>query len=127
LIREPTGELPGPGSIGREALFLMRGLVLHRRVQRVFTETAESFLFNATPPRDFPSGALFIPTIPSTDHVNRPELRLDRVRIQAGGRRTLNLPRVLVADDNPNLLKAEIALLRSDFDVVGTAADGELW
>ena len=50
----------------------MRGLVLHRRVQRVFTETAESFLFNANPPRDFPSGALFIPTIPSTDHVNRP-------------------------------------------------------
>ena len=36
----------------------------------------------------------------------------------------MNLPRVLLADDNPDLLKAEIALLSPDFDVVGTAADG---
>jgi DNA-binding NarL/FixJ family response regulator len=36
----------------------------------------------------------------------------------------LNLPRVLLADDNPDLLKAELALLSPDFDVVGTAADG---
>ena len=35
VIREPTGQLPGPRSIGREASFSMSGLVLHRRVQRV--------------------------------------------------------------------------------------------
>ena len=56
--------------------------------------------------------------------MNLPGLQLDRVRIHAGGRRTLNLPRVLLADDNPDLLKAEIAILSPDFDVVGTAADG---
>jgi DNA-binding NarL/FixJ family response regulator len=56
--------------------------------------------------------------------VNLPGLQLDRVCIHAGGRRTLTLPRVLLADDNPDLLKAEIALLSPDFDVVGTAADG---
>jgi CheY-like chemotaxis protein len=44
--------------------------------------------------------------------------------MHAGGRRTLNLLRILLADHNPDLLKAEIALLSPDFDVVGTAADG---
>jgi DNA-binding NarL/FixJ family response regulator len=33
-------------------------------------------------------------------------------------------PRVLLADDHPDLLKATTALLKSQFDVVGTAADG---
>ncbi len=53
-----------------------------------------------------------------------PGLQLDGVHIHANGRRTLNLPRVLLADDHPALLKAEIALLSPDFEVVGTAADG---
>jgi DNA-binding NarL/FixJ family response regulator len=33
-------------------------------------------------------------------------------------------PRVLLADDHPALLNATTALLRSQFDVVGTAKDG---
>ena len=33
-------------------------------------------------------------------------------------------PRVLLADDHPALLEATTALLKSQFDVVGTAADG---
>jgi DNA-binding NarL/FixJ family response regulator len=37
---------------------------------------------------------------------------------------TLIRPRVLLADDHQALLEAEIALLSSYFDVVGTAADG---
>jgi DNA-binding NarL/FixJ family response regulator len=37
---------------------------------------------------------------------------------------TLKRPRVLLADDNPPLLAAAIALLTPHFDVVGTAADG---
>jgi DNA-binding NarL/FixJ family response regulator len=56
--------------------------------------------------------------------VNLPGLQLDRVHIHAGGRRTLNPPRVLLADDHQGLLKAEVDLLSADFDVVGTAADG---
>ncbi len=36
----------------------------------------------------------------------------------------MNPPRVLLADDHPVLLKAEIALLSPYFDVVGTASDG---
>jgi len=56
--------------------------------------------------------------------VNLPGLQVDRVHIHAGGRPTLNLPRVLLADDHPALLKAEIDLLSAYFDVVGTAADG---
>lgn len=36
----------------------------------------------------------------------------------------LNPPRVLLADDHPALLEAEIALLSPHFDVVGTAANG---
>jgi DNA-binding NarL/FixJ family response regulator len=47
------------------------------------------------------------------------------VHIDAGGRPTLNSPRVLLADDHHALLKAEIDLLSAaSFDVVGTAADG---
>jgi DNA-binding NarL/FixJ family response regulator len=56
--------------------------------------------------------------------VNLPGLQLDRVHIHASGRWILNLPRVLLADDHPALLKAEIVLLSPDFEVVGTAADG---
>jgi DNA-binding NarL/FixJ family response regulator len=56
--------------------------------------------------------------------VNLPGLQVDRVHIHADGRRTLSPPRVLLADDHHALLKAEIALLSADFDVVGTAADG---
>ena len=33
-------------------------------------------------------------------------------------------PRVLLADDHPALLKATTALLKPQFDVVGTATDG---
>jgi DNA-binding NarL/FixJ family response regulator len=33
-------------------------------------------------------------------------------------------PRVLLADDHPALLKATTALLKGQFDVVGTASDG---
>jgi DNA-binding NarL/FixJ family response regulator len=33
-------------------------------------------------------------------------------------------PRVLVADDHPALLEATVALLKPQFDVVGTATDG---
>jgi DNA-binding NarL/FixJ family response regulator len=33
-------------------------------------------------------------------------------------------PRVLLADDHPALLEATTALLRAQFDVVGTATDG---
>jgi len=33
-------------------------------------------------------------------------------------------PRVLLADDHPALLEATIALLKPQFDVVGTATDG---
>ena len=36
----------------------------------------------------------------------------------------MNRPRVLLADDHPALLEAEIALLAPYFDVVGTAANG---
>ena len=46
------------------------------------------------------------------------------MHIHASGRWTLNLTRVLLADDHPSLLKAEVALLSPDFEVVGTAADG---
>ena len=46
------------------------------------------------------------------------------MHIHASGRWTLNLTRVLLADDHPPLLKAEVALLSPDFEVVGTAADG---
>ena len=56
--------------------------------------------------------------------MNLPGLQLDRVHIHAGGRRTLNSPRVLLADDHQALLKAEVDLLSAYFDVVGTAADG---
>jgi DNA-binding NarL/FixJ family response regulator len=56
--------------------------------------------------------------------VDVPGLQLDEVHIHAGGRRILNLPRVLLADDHPALLEAEIALLSPHVDVVGTAADG---
>jgi DNA-binding NarL/FixJ family response regulator len=37
----------------------------------------------------------------------------------------LNLPRVLVADNHPALLRTTSALLSTQFDVVGTVADGE--
>jgi DNA-binding NarL/FixJ family response regulator len=37
----------------------------------------------------------------------------------------LNRPRVLLADDHPGILEAEVAFLSSHFDVVGTAADGQ--
>jgi DNA-binding NarL/FixJ family response regulator len=37
----------------------------------------------------------------------------------------LNRPRLLLADDHPTMLKAELALLSPYFDVVGTAVDGE--
>jgi DNA-binding NarL/FixJ family response regulator len=37
----------------------------------------------------------------------------------------LNCPRVLLADDHPGFLEAEIALLAGHFEVVGTAADGQ--
>jgi DNA-binding NarL/FixJ family response regulator len=37
----------------------------------------------------------------------------------------LNRPRVLLVDDHPAILEAEIALLSSHFEVVGTAADGQ--
>jgi DNA-binding NarL/FixJ family response regulator len=37
----------------------------------------------------------------------------------------LNRPRVLVADNHPALLRATSAFLSTQFDVVGTAADGE--
>ena len=33
-------------------------------------------------------------------------------------------PRVFLADDHPDFLEAEIALLRHHFDLVGTASDG---
>jgi DNA-binding NarL/FixJ family response regulator len=33
-------------------------------------------------------------------------------------------PRVLLADDHPEFLEAEIALLRPHFELVGTASDG---
>ena len=33
-------------------------------------------------------------------------------------------PRILLADDHPEFLEAEIALLRSHFELVGTASDG---
>lgn len=33
-------------------------------------------------------------------------------------------PRILLADDHPQLLEAEIALLSPSFDIVGTAGDG---
>jgi DNA-binding NarL/FixJ family response regulator len=56
--------------------------------------------------------------------VNLPGLQVDRVHIHAGRRRILSPPRVLLADDHHALLKAEIALLSADFDVVGTASDG---
>ena len=56
--------------------------------------------------------------------MNLPGSQLDRVHIHAGGRRILNPPRVLLADDHPALLEAEIALLSPHVDVVGTAADG---
>jgi DNA-binding NarL/FixJ family response regulator len=36
----------------------------------------------------------------------------------------LNHPRLLLADDHPALLEAEIALVSPHFDVVGTVADG---
>jgi DNA-binding NarL/FixJ family response regulator len=39
--------------------------------------------------------------------------------------RTLNRPRILVADNHPALLRATSALLSAQFDVVGTVADGE--
>ena len=91
----------------------------------LFPEAAESFLFKVTAPRDFPSGARVIPTIPSSkQNVNLPGLQLDGVHIHAGGRSTLNSPRVLLGDDHPALLKAEIDLLSGHFDVIGTAADG---
>ena len=38
---------------------------------------------------------------------------------------TLSRPRVLVADNHPALLRATSTLLSTQFDVVGTAADGE--
>jgi DNA-binding NarL/FixJ family response regulator len=37
----------------------------------------------------------------------------------------LNRPRVLLADDHPAILEAEVALLSGHFEVVGTAADGQ--
>jgi DNA-binding NarL/FixJ family response regulator len=37
----------------------------------------------------------------------------------------LSRPRVLLADNHPALLRATSALLSTQFDVVGTAADGE--
>ena len=37
----------------------------------------------------------------------------------------MNRPRVLVADNRPGLLSATSALLGTEFDVVGTGADGE--
>jgi DNA-binding NarL/FixJ family response regulator len=37
----------------------------------------------------------------------------------------LNRPRVLVADNHPALFRATSALLSTQFDVVGTVADGE--
>jgi DNA-binding NarL/FixJ family response regulator len=40
------------------------------------------------------------------------------------GSQTLIRPRVLLADDHPALLEATTALLRAQFDVVGTATDG---
>ena len=51
-------------------------------------------------------------------------LQLGRVRLHAGGRRTLNRPRILLADDHPAMLVAESALLSPFFEVVGTAVDG---
>ncbi len=39
-------------------------------------------------------------------------------------RRTLIRPRVLLADDHSEFLVAERALLRADFELVGTASDG---
>ena len=56
--------------------------------------------------------------------MNLPGLHLDRGHILAVGRRTLNPPRVLLADCHQALLKAEVDLLSADFDVVATAADG---
>ena len=56
--------------------------------------------------------------------MNLPGLQVDRAHIHAGGRRTSSPPRVLLADDHHAVLKAEIALLSADFDVVGTAANG---
>ncbi len=51
--------------------------------------------------------------------MNLPGLQVDRAHIHAGGRRTSSPPRVLLADDHHAVLKAEIALLSADFDVVG--------
>jgi len=39
-------------------------------------------------------------------------------------RRTLMRPRVLLADDHPAVLRATIALLKPQFDIVGSATDG---
>ncbi len=50
--------------------------------------------------------------------------QLHRADIHADGRRALNPPRILLADDHPVLLEAEMALLSPYFDVVGTATDG---
>jgi CheY-like chemotaxis protein len=87
------------------------------------TKAAAILLFSVTP-RDFPSGAIFIPPIPSTGHVNLPGLQFRPSEHDAVGRPPLNLPRLLLADDHQPLLSAEIALLTPHFDIVGTAADG---
>jgi DNA-binding NarL/FixJ family response regulator len=39
-------------------------------------------------------------------------------------RRVLIRPRIFLADDHPQLLEAEIALLSPSFDIVGTTSDG---
>ena len=88
-------------------------------------EAGQRFSIPSYGTRDFPSGAIrYSCNSLKRANVNLPGLRLDRVHIHAGGRRTLNLPRVLLADDHHSLLQAEIDLLSAYFDVVGTAADG---
>ncbi len=54
-----------------------------------------------------------------------PPTRLAQMRVSFGWMQTLILPRLLLADDNHELLEAEIGLLRPHFELVGTASDGQ--
>jgi|SRR5580658_7255546 DNA-binding NarL/FixJ family response regulator len=46
------------------------------------------------------------------------------MQVRFGWMQTLIRPRLLLADDNHELLEAEIALLQPYFELVGTASDG---
>jgi CheY-like chemotaxis protein len=79
-------------------------------------------------PRGFPSSTPSVATVVLSKRFESSGLPLRKTlgcHFHCGGRLSLNRPRVLLADDHPAILEAEIALLSKHFEVVGTAANGQ--